>query len=238
MLYIWSMKTIRCQVCKATKRVQDSAVGKYCSRDCRSAAANRVESNCSNCGDRVVLLKSQTTSAGRGSYCSKACQVEHKRRQSSICENCRKDFKAPNPDQRFCSRSCRGATFIPPKHIDGRSTHQHYECWYNMVQRCTKPSHPQWEHYGGRGITVCEEWLTPANFYQHLDEVLGSRGGRSLDRIDNNGNYEPGNVRWATAQEQVRNRRAYVVNPQNPRKPRKKFQLRQLGPNAWAIGRF
>lgn len=63
--------------------------------------------------------------------------------------------------------------------------------------------------YGGRGITVCAEWQTPANFYAYLDELGPCPPNYSLDRIDNNGNYEPGNIRWASQSEQNSNRNPY-----------------------------
>ena len=81
-----------------------------------------------------------------------------------------------------------------------------------MVARCTKPHHKMWPIYGGRGITVCDEWLQdPFAFYRYLDEELGPiPAGYSIDRIDNDGNYEPGNVRWASSQEQAHNSRQYL----------------------------
>jgi hypothetical protein len=64
----------------------------------------------------------------------------------------------------------------------------------------------------GRGITVCDEWRDdPFSFYRYLDEVLGPcPPGHSIDRVDNDGNYEPGNIRWASQSEQVRNSRRYL----------------------------
>lgn len=77
---------------------------------------------------------------------------------------------------------------------------------YSARRRCHTPTNPKYPDYGGRGISVCEEWRTnPKSFLEHI----GPRpDGFSLDRIDVNGNYEPGNVRWADAKQQAENRRA------------------------------
>lgn len=76
---------------------------------------------------------------------------------------------------------------------------------YGARQRCLNPANVKYRDYGGRGITVCQEWLDdPQKFLDHI----GPRPhGQTLDRIDVNGNYEPGNVRWATLKTQSGNRR-------------------------------
>lgn len=73
-----------------------------------------------------------------------------------------------------------------------------------MLQRCFNPHHDKYPYYGGRGITVCEDWLSFENF---LADMLDPPDGLSIDRIDNDGNYERGNCRWATLSAQAANRR-------------------------------
>lgn len=89
-----------------------------------------------------------------------------------------------------------------------------YEAWAAMHRRCRARSHPEFKNYGGRGIRVCEEWTGHGGFEPFLAHVGGRPStGHSLDRIDVNGNYEPGNVRWADRETQNANKRTnrYVV---------------------------
>lgn len=83
--------------------------------------------------------------------------------------------------------------------------HPLYNTWYAMIDRCYSINHPSYRRYGGRGISVCDRWRNNLdNFIEDMGEKPSPT--HSIDRINNNGNYEPSNCRWATMSEQQTNK--------------------------------
>ena len=100
------------------------------------------------------------------------------------------------------------------KNADLHGTHlmsktSEYRAWAKMKERCRNPNNKDWHNYGGRGIRVCDSWVDDFEVF-YADMGPKPSRSHSIDRIDVNGNYEPGNVRWATKSEQMQNVRHNV----------------------------
>jgi hypothetical protein len=97
----------------------------------------------------------------------------------------------------------------------GKTDSKIHYTYINMKQRCLNSNHPEYHNYGGRGITVCERWLGSEGFINFYRDMGDPPVKHELDRINNNGDYEPGNCRWATSSEQSRNTRMTIMLERN-----------------------
>lgn len=110
------------------------------------------------------------------------------------CLVCRHAFAIRTSSNKICSEC-------------GKKYYLLRRLWFNIRERCLNPKNVGYARYGGRGIKVCERWLNLSNFISDLHETYT---GLTLDRINNNGDYEPANCRWATVEQQAQNRRTNV----------------------------
>ena len=118
----------------------------------------------------------------------------------------------------------------------------------NIRQRCRNPRNEEYANYGGRGITVCERWSGKGGLHNFLEDMGIPEDGMSIDRIDNNGNYEPSNCRWATPKQQTINRRQTVYLEHNGKRMTIEGWAEELGVKAkmlseryrrrWTTGRI
>lgn len=107
-------------------------------------------------------------------------------------------------------RSIKGESSLWFKH--GESNSSEWKIWNKMIIRCTNPKHDKYKNYGAKGITVCERWLDKEKGFINFLEDMGKKPKRhQIDRINNNGNYEPSNCRWVTRKQNCRNKSTNVL---------------------------
>lgn len=131
------------------------------------------------------------------------------------CQYCMKEFIGHTYNIKSGSAKSCGCQKHKPREKSIKhnlAKHRFYSTWAKMVHRCSNPNSKDYMSYGGRGISVCEEWLDVANFLTWCDLTRPNIEGLSLDRIDVNGNYEPNNCRWADTLTQRLNQRISTAN--------------------------
>lgn len=116
---------------------------------------------------------------------------------------------------------------IKPSYKHGMYKSTEYQAFSAMKERCLNPNHEYYSYYGGRGIKVCDEWLAEDGFMKFFQHIGAKPSPKlELDRINNNGNYEPGNVRWIDHSTQMINRRKDEAKPERSRVATKNYWSR------------
>lgn len=141
--------------------------------------------------------------------CRKSASINKRNKNGKFiyCAFCGKEHFATSVAKKFCSVQCSGKSSPGDQSkTHGMTYTSEYTTWLSMKDRCLRTKNKKYKDYGGRGITVCERWR---DSFENFLADMGRKpsANLSIDRINNDGNYEPGNCRWATQLEQVRNRR-------------------------------
>lgn len=165
-------------------------------------------------GKYHILLPRTDNFTGCRMYQMKICKIEGCRNRSHSKGLCPSHYAR----QRRYGDPLKGGRY---KETHGMSRTLEYKTWCNILARCDNPKDKRYKNYGARGIEVCDRWKYSFNNF-HND--MGDKPfiGAEIDRIDNNGNYEPSNCKWSTRSENCRHTRGTVLNMELVRELREK----------------
>lgn len=169
--------------------------------------ANRTK-QCTDCQYRSLYHPDKEIGKKYGKWTVKRFVDVHRKLHRFECEcecgaiglHCAADLRAGKSKQ--CA-TCRNRENAQKNIIHGMHKTKTYKVWASMIDRCSNVKATFYHRYGGRGIKVCDEWLKFENFYRDMGEAPR---GLTLDRIDNNGNYQKDNCRWISHKENCNNR--------------------------------
>jgi hypothetical protein len=171
----------------------------------RKSAMNTASSGCSSAVERQLPNATYTTLAIGSDSDNHSANAEKSPVSRSVKKALQRTARRDGEPSQTADQTDGRA---PPRKIEGRERTESV-IYRGMIKRCDNPRTKDFRFYGGRGIRVCDRWRGPLG-WRHFFSDMGPRpsSGHCLDRIDSNGNYEPGNCRWATVVDQQRNRRS------------------------------